>query len=172
MLKIIRTMNQLKFSELMNVYAESNMLNGKELYPNLTEQSQILEAEQYFYQYLNDIFFRQKDSFYAIWECDGHYRSALRIEPYEDGLLLSGLETAPASRGQGYAVKLILAVLEYLQETCHFDTYSHISKKNQQSLLVHEKCGFQIILDHAVYSDGSVMHNHYTLIHKHQKSET
>ena len=165
-------MNQLNFSELMNVYSESNMLNGEELHPNLSEQSQILEVEQSFYQYLNDVFFRQRDSFYAIWECDDHYISALRIEPYKDGLLLCGLETAPDARRQGHAVKLILAVLEYLQEICHCDIYSHISKKNQPSLLVHEKCGFQVIMDHAVYSDGSVLHNHYTLIYKHKKSET
>lgn len=161
---IIRSMNQLKFSELMEVYAESNLLNGRELYPTLSQQAQIREAEQNFYCYLKDVFFRQSDSFYAVWACNGRYVSALRIEPYRDGVLICGLETMPCARRQGYAARLLIAVLEYLKGIDNPIVYSHVSKRNQPSLATHLKCGFHILQDYAVYSDGSVLHNHYTMV--------
>ena len=172
MLRIIRSMRQLSFSELMNVYIESNLLNGKELYPTFSQDVQILEAEQNFYHYLNDVFFRQVDSFYGIWEQEGRYTAALRIEPYSDGFLLCALETEPSARRRGYASNLIIAVIKYLEQFGTYKLYSHISKRNIPSINAHKKCGFHIISDHAVYSDGSVLHNNYTLLYINQKSET
>ena len=58
MLKIINTISQLKFSKLMCVYSEGNLLNGSERYPYLSLESQIREAEHDFYNYLNEVFFR------------------------------------------------------------------------------------------------------------------
>ena len=96
---------------------------------------------------------------YALWVEDGRYRSALRLEPYEDGLLLEALETAPKYRRQGYAEKLMRAV----QEAFPQKIYSHVSKRNKASLAIHEKCGFRQVLDYARYIDGSVAHNAITL---------
>lgn len=171
MLEIVKTINGLRFSELMYVYNESNALNGSERYPDRTVEHQLLEAEQDFYLYLTSVFFRQTDSFYAIWEEDGRYQSALRLEPYADGYLLCALETAPDARRRGYAAKLISAVQTYLVQTGGSKIYAHVSKKNKPSLAVHRKCGFQIVHDHAVYSDGSVLRNSYTFLY-HEKSET
>ena len=90
------------------------------------------------------------------------YFSALRLEPYEDGLLLEALETAPAHRRKGYAEKLIRAVqAEFLQKI-----YSHVSKKNTASLAVHQKCGFRQVLDYAKYIDGSVVRSAVTLCYR------
>ena len=172
MLKIINSMKHLRFSELMQVYHETNICNGKEFYPNLCESEQIRNAENDFYQYLQSVFFRQEDSYYAVWEEDGCYLSALRIEPYFDGLLLCGLETLPTGRRKGYASALVAAVLTYLQLQGSGKIYSHISKRNLPSLAVHKKCCFQVIKDHAVYSDGSVVHNSYTMVYEYEKSET
>lgn len=173
MLRIVHRMNELRFSELMDIYIEGNIENGSDCYPNLLPSQQIREAEQDFYQYLNDVFFRQEGSFYALWELDGCYLSALRLEPYEDGLLISALETLPNVRQQGYASRLICAVIEHLAEQGSGTLYSHVSKKNAASLKAHMKCGFRIIKDHAVYSDGSVLHSSYTLAYDYNKnSET
>ena len=172
MLKLIYRMSQLKFSELMDVYAEGNRENGAELYPHLPMYAQIQEAEQDFYRYLNDIFFRQEGAFYAVWEESGSYRTALRMEPYQDGLLLCALETAPDDRRRGYAVNLIRAVLNHLELIGSVKVYSHVSKKNFPSIMAHKNCGFTVLLDHAVYSDGSVLHNSYTLVYETIKSET
>ena len=172
MLHILTSIQQIRFSELMSVYGESNLLNGKEHYSELTQENQIYEAEQDFYQYLNTVFFRQEHSFYAVWEVEGHYMSALRIEPYQDGLLLCALETRPDVRRKGYAAKLICAVLNHLAVIKPIPVYSHVSKKNLPSLSTHLKCGFQIIKDYAVYADGSVLHTSYTLLSESKKSET
>lgn len=166
MLKIIETMGQLRFSDLMDIYIEGNIENGGARYPGLSPSQQLREAELDFYQYLNDVFFKQKESFYALWEAEGRYLSALRLEPFHDGLLLSALETAPEARQRGYAAQLIAAVTAYLAEQGSGVIYSHVSKRNLPSVKTHQKCGFQIIADHAVYSDGSVLHSSYTFAYK------
>lgn len=172
MLRIMRSRSQLDFSQLMHVYEEGNISNGRELYPHLSYNEQLCMAEQDFYQYLMTVFFRQKDSFYAVWESEWRYRAALRIEPYSDGLLLCALETAPDSRDHGYATALVHEVLKYLSQKGSGTVYSHVSKRNQPSLAVHKKCGFEIIKDYAVYSDGSVIHNCFTLANMYKESET
>ena len=159
MLYLAAKLRQLDFSKLMEVYQESNQENGALLCPDASENLQILQAEQAFYQYLSESFFRTAGAVYAIWEEDGIYISALRLEPYEDGLLLEALETAPAYRKKGYAARLIHAVQEVYSEKI----YSHVSKRNGPSLRTHEKCSFRIIADCAKYIDGSVARNAYTL---------
>ena len=159
MLILVNKMRDLSFSRLMDIYAEGNEENGRELWPNLTDNERILRAEQAFYQYLNEDFFKTEGAMYAIWEEKGVYVGALRLEPYEDGLLLEALETAPEYRKKGYACKLIEAVKEQFSGKI----YSHVGKRNTASLRTHEKCGFQKCLDYAVYVDGTVARNAFTL---------
>jgi len=73
----------------------------------------------------------------------GRYVSALRLEPYRDGLLLEALETAPEQRRKGFAAALIRAVQCFLEGKTKL--YSHVDKRNLSSLKVHEKCGFRIV---------------------------
>ena len=160
MLILARSIRDLSFSRLMEVYIEGNLENAEEFYPDLTEGQKLMQAEQDFYQYLNEVFFITSDAVYAIWEEQGTYVSALRLEPYRDGHLLEALETAPPSRRQGYAEKLIRAVQEQFSNQ---RIYSHVSKKNAASLRVHEKCGFRRISEYAVYIDGSVNRRACTL---------
>ena len=159
MLRIIRKMRELDFPALMEVYEEGNRENGEELWPELPEGLRMLSAEQAFRQYLQECFFVTPEAVCCVWLENGKYVSALRLEPYQDGLLLEALETAPHSRRKGYAAALIKAVLETFGEK---KIYSHVSKRNTPSLRVHEKCGFRRIAEHAVYADGSVMQNHVT----------
>lgn len=159
MLQIIRSMKDLNFGQLMAVYEESNRENGEEFWPALPMGQQILRAEQDFYQYLKECFFTTEGALYAIWTEGNTYVSALRLEPYRDGLLLEALETASEKRQRGYAKALIQGVLMQMPET---KLYAHIHKKNLPSIRTHESCGFQRILDHAVYIDGSVRSNSFT----------
>ena len=163
MLKIAKKLDQLCFRQLMDVYEESNRENGEERYPNLSENRQILEAEQDFYQYLRECFFATNGAFYALWVEDEIYVSALRLEPYQDGLLLEALETAPQHRHNGYAKDLIQVVLAYVGEK---KVYSHVHKENIPSLRTHESCGFHRILEHAIYIDGSVRNDSCTFCSK------
>ena len=171
MLKVARKLSEISFANLMSIYYEGNLANGKEHYPDDTEEVQIRKAEDDFYQYLNAVFFRQEDSYYMIWIVNGHYTAALRLEPYRNGHLLSALETAPEARGKGYATSLIQEILSYLSSHGSGIVYSHVSKRNEASLAVHRKCGFQDIKDYAVYADGSVLHNHFTFAYEYKKSE-
>lgn len=159
MLILARKLHEISFAGLMEVYEESNRHNGGLMHPELPESQQILNAEQAFYQYLQEGFFSIPGAVYAIWEEEGVYISALRLEPYEDGLLLEALETAPAYRGQGYATRLIQEVQHVFAQRI----YSHVSRRNSASMAIHEKCGFRQILDYARYIDGSVARNAVTL---------
>ena len=143
----------------MEVYEESNRETGAQRWPRLSENEQILGAEEDFRYFLKDYFFKIEGAYYALWEESGRYCSALRLEPYEDGFLLAGLETKKDCRGKGFAAKLMQAVLQLETKP----VYSHVSRKNIASLRTHEKCGFRKISDCARYIDGSVSSNAVTL---------
>lgn len=164
MLHIARKTGQLSFDKLLDLYRESILKRGRELAPEEETFRQIRISEDDFYNYLSSSFFRTEDAVYAIWEEGGRYFSALRLEPFQDGLLLEALETVPDERGRGYASKLIRDVQEWLvSEKGSVKVYSHINKRNLASLAVHRTCGFKVIMDHAVYIDGSVNSVAYTL---------
>ena len=153
MLKIVNRMNDFSFGKLMEVYEEGNLENGLERWPHEPAGRQIALAEQEFYSYLQHVFFKTHGAVYLIWEEKGAYVSALRLEPYRDGLLLEALETAPKYRRKGYAAMLVTAAVAYASGT---KIYSHVNKKNLPSLRTHEKCGFVKVMNRAVYADGSV----------------
>ena len=44
MLRITRSMGQLPFGQLMEVYAEGNLENGREFWPDLSEGQQLLQV--------------------------------------------------------------------------------------------------------------------------------
>lgn len=160
MLIIAKKLRELSFGQLMEIYREGNLENGREAAPLETEQRQIAIGEQDFYNYLDQVFFRTPQAYYAIWEKDGAYVSALRLEPFRDGLLLEALETRPDCRRKGYAKALITGVLEKLPDV---KVYSHVSKRNFASLRTHESCGFEKKLDYAVCADGSVKQHMVTM---------
>lgn len=155
MLKIIYKLDQLPFGKLMEVYEEGNRENGAEKYPQLPENLQVLEAEQDFYAYLQT-FFRQEDSFYALWYAHEQLVGALRVEPYEDGYLIAALETKPDQRNRGYATELLKAVCQHLITDDKMPIYSHIARNNLPSKKVHFSCGFTEILPYSRYADGRV----------------
>lgn len=153
MLRVFEKLGQLRFWELMEVYSESVSENGAEFYPNLSAPEQNMQAQQDFCVFLQEGFFCKEGDVYCIWQENDRYVCALRLERYQDGLLLEALETRPEYRRKGYAEKLIRAVQRQYGDR---KIYSHISRNNLPSLRVHEKCGFEKILDHARYVDGSV----------------
>lgn len=147
-------LHNMRFSQLTQVYAQTLGCSGN---------NNLLEAEQDFYQYLQDVFFVSDDAFYAVWLESEKYVCALRIEPYKDGYLLAGLETCPQQRGKGYAKALVSAVIDSLKaENKPVRIYAHILKSNIASIRVHERCGFEKTADLAAYIDGSVSLNAYT----------
>ena len=157
--KIANALRELDFAALMAVYEEGNRENAARFYPDEELSRGIFLQEQDFYDYLTD-FFREENAFYAVLEAGGTYVSALRCEPYQDGLLVEALETAPGARGRGFAGRLLREVQEFVGDT---PLYSHVGKGNVPSLRVHLRCGFSQVLEHAVYIDGSVSQRAVTL---------
>ena len=155
MLQIVKRLEELDFSALMDIYIEGNLEKAEEY-----GDGGLLQAEREFYDYLREDFFCRKDAFYALWKVRGQYVSALRLEPYEDGWLLEALETEPNQRRKGYAKALMRAVLDGMSQAV---VYSHVSRRNEASLCTHYACGFQKHLDHVVYLDGSVTNRAVTL---------
>lgn len=158
MLKICVRYKDLDVHELLSVYEES--LQMKEAHNALTA----FQIENDFCSYLEDDFFTIAGAFYALWIREGHYVSALRMEPYNDGLIITGLETLPSCRRRGYAYQLLQAVKEYVMRTNHKPIYSHIDKRNTASLSLHHKCGFMQIHDFGRLIDGTVSNNYCTLM--------
>lgn len=162
MLKIIKHMKEVNVSQFLNVYTESIHKNAEQDYPHESVNLRILSAEQDFLDYLR-LFLADKDSYCAVWELSGTYVAALRMERYNDGFIITSLETSPDARRKGYGGALVCAVLEWLAASNVYKVYSHIDKQNIASINLHLSCGFQRILDHAVYVDGSVLHRSCTM---------
>ena len=130
-----------------------------------TPDRQLALAEEDFREYLSQVFFAAEGAAYFILEEAGRYVSALRLEPYEDGLLLEALETAPEERRKGYAAHLICETVAYLKKSGPVRLYSHVLRGNTASLRTHEKCGFRQISDCARYIDGSVNRRAVTMLY-------
>ena len=130
----------------------------------------LLETEEDFREYLETVFFRQEGALYALWLREDRCVSALRLEPYRDGLLLEALATAPGERRKGYAGALIRAVQEMLLSRGPVRLYAHVAKHNTPSLRTHSACGFQKIQDSAVYIDGSADSRSVTLLFEYPKN--
>ena len=160
MLRVITKMGQLPFGALKRIYLHSNTQAANADYPNRPDG--LLQAEMDFYDYLRNDFFRVEGAYYCLWEIDGKPVSALRLEPYRDGLLLTGLETDPEQRGKGYAGALMAAALERVDKP----VYSHIERNNLASVRAHEKCGFEKVTNFAVLLDGSVSQKADTYLRK------
>lgn len=146
---------------LMTLYREGNRENAAYYYPDLSAEQGLLRAREDFCRYLREDFFRVPGGVYCIWEEDGAWVSGLRLEPWEDGLLLEALETDPDFRRQGYGRRLLRAVQD---QWAHERIYSHVNKKNRPSLAVHAQCGFKLWKDTARLLDGTVSAGCCTLL--------
>ena len=114
------------------------------------------------YEFFLD-FFSQKNAFCAAWLEENTCCSVLRIQSFQGGVLVTGVETIPQKRRRGYACKLLSAVLDYLKQRGIEKIYSHVDRKNIASIRLHEKCGFYKLRDTARLLDGSVTTKMHTL---------
>ena len=159
MLTYAQTPSALDFPMLMTVYGESNRENVLDgCAPDLAT----VEADFRFY--LEHDFFTCPGAEYALWTTEDGYVSALRLRPWEDGLLLEGLETAPAFRRCGYAARLIRGVCA----DHALPLYAHVDKENISSLASFAACGFTRLLEYARYSpDTEALDHMCTLAFRH-----
>lgn len=165
MLLIAKSLKDLHFRQLMDVYGESVAREAAKQ-RDCSHGLALQLAEQDMYHYLKEVFFRTPGAICAVWQVEGRYVSALRLEPYRDGLLLTALETAPEARRNGYAAVLIQEVQSLLAKQGSLKLYSHVGKHNTASQKTHTACGFIRISDCAVYLDGSVDQRCCTMLYE------
>ena len=157
MVTIINDPAELKYSPLMTLYAGDICAQAQVNYPNKPLNEGLMDAEQDFYAYMTQVFLKTEGAYLALW---GNYEAALRIEPYMDGYLLTGLTTAPYCRRQGYATSLLNAVVQLLPD--HAQLYSHVEKQNLPSIAFHQRFGFKKLYSYGKMLDGELLHNYWT----------
>lgn len=168
MFKIVRTIKELDFKQVYDVYEQTISGTGKGRYPAEHENVQILLAQQDLYAALRS-FLASENTFCALWVEDGVYCSVLQLEQYLGGYLITSLETALKARGKGYAKELVRHSVQHLEEQGNVRIYSHIDKNNYASVAVHRCCGFRKYLDYGVYLDGSVFRSSDTYLYESDK---
>ena len=157
MIRWITQLHDLKFGALMTLYETDLVQAAHQDYPKLSAANGMIEVYQDYYTYLKDVFFPTKGARLVVWEEEDRYISALRLEPYADGVLLCALMTAEDYRKQGYAKRLVQTVLQSLPAGTK--VYSHVKKDNQISVKLHLSCGFQIIPGPVTMLNGELLHN-------------
>lgn len=161
MLKICTAVHQIDMAQLMQVYKESCETDAEDYHRCLSRYEREMCAYQDFLDRTRE-FFSVPGALYAVWAPEGRYKAALRLEPYQDGLVLAGLETAPETRRRGYATLLVSSVIGHLAGAGGTRVYSHVDKSNTASVKLHNACGFTVLKDHAVFLDGSVSQRFFT----------
>lgn len=130
--------------KLMAVYAEGNEENIDYFYPGAEDRAQALrQVEAGFLDYLRADFFSRPGSSYWVLEEEDVWLSAVRLSRIREGLYyLEALETHPAHRRQGCAVRLLGAVCDALKKRGSFRLCDCVGVQNLASRRTHERCGF------------------------------
>lgn len=149
MVLTITNYKDLDVRKLMDVYSESNYENTAYFYPDETDKDvAVQKVEKGFSDFLKNDFFEKTGASYWIWEENGDWISAFRLNRIQTDLYyLEALETRPDQRGKGYASLLLSSVVDSLKKAGPFRLCDCVSKKNTASLKTHERCGFQIVSD-------------------------
>lgn len=150
MLIKITDYNDIDESKLMAIYAEGNLENTDYFYPQIADKAlAVKKVERDFCDYIKTEFLNGKNVYY-IWESDGIWVCALRLNCINDNFyFLEALETAPGFRQKGYASQLLSAVTDEIKSKGSFKICDCVGKKNIASLNTHKKCGFKIVSENA-----------------------
>lgn len=150
MLKIVKSLRDLDYPQLLAVYREQ------------LEKSAVRGREAAFYEDLS-LFLAKRDNVCCLWAPQGRYAACVRVERYRDGFLMTCLETAPECRRQGFAYALVKTILRNFSQHGDKRVYVHVAKNNHPSINLHSKVGFRTVSDSARLVDGTVSQNYMTM---------
>ena len=150
MLRVIYKTSQLDFSLISQIYESSGLEGSSTRYASGRTERHELQIRNELYDCFAELF--RLGGFCGLWVVEERIVSVVRIESFKDGYLVAGLATHFDFQRCGYATKLLSAVLDRIGGTC----YSHVDKRNEASLSVHMRCGFEKLKDSARYLDGTV----------------
>ena len=162
MILTIRSVEDLSFMKLTELYKDNIESNRIKHYSKMGEIGGRFQAENDLYYYIKDVFFKQSNGTYLIYQCEDKYVSGLRFERYEDGVLLNALMTSKEYRRKGFASLLLHHLIQNVQDPI----YSHIHCDNTASILLHKRFGFELLCDHSFLLDGSFSDEHFTYIRR------
>ena len=168
MVTFIHKLVNCDFAALCAVYAQSLESDRARDYPLLDAREGALLAEQDFYQYLSQVFFKTPGAVLLVYSVQGIYVSALRLEPYKDGFVLSALETCPEYRRNGFALSLVHSAVTFCDQNGIHKLYAHIQKKNIASEKLHLSAGFALLGDGATLLDGAYSSQYTTYCYTNQ----
>ncbi|MBQ1820825.1 MAG: GNAT family N-acetyltransferase [Clostridia bacterium] len=170
---VFRSLEELDFKRLMRIYAEGNLENARDLYPDEDKKTALGKAIEDFRSYLKTRFFRDGKESYHVLSVGGEWVAALRLYELPDHLFyMEALETEPSQRRHGFASQLLHVLIDSLKEAGPFSLCDCVGKKNIASLAAHLKCGFRIVrTDGYSYLDGETNPYTYGLEYRYSEQE-
>ena len=156
LLKIARDITEISYTQMCEIYETTILADAATNFGAMDSNLAVILAQQDLYGYLRQVFFKVSGARCGFWIVDDVACAALRIEPYDEGYLISGLETAPDKRRKGYAEALVRSTVAYLFAEGVLRVYAHVMKENISSMNLHSKVGFQKISEKATFIDGTV----------------
>ena len=146
MIHYFTTFNGIDSKQLMAIYKGSNEKGAQRTYPEEKIYAKRLDNyEAAFLEFIRDDFLSLPHSTYAIYvENDIYFSAARLIRSDQNIVYLEALETNPLYRKQGYAKKLIVQLKVDLIRQGVRELRSNVSYSNEESLYLHEVCGFII----------------------------
>ena len=140
--------------KLMDIYRQSNIENIAYFFPDAgNEETGLAMVENSFMEFMEEFITREENRCY-IWEEEGEWLSALRVERFDGYWFLEALETRPDRRKRGYAERLMIAVIQRLRGYGRVIIRDSVSKNNEASIALHRKCGFFIETENGVDYPG------------------
>ena len=159
MLILAHNRDELRMTELAELYGNDLQVPWQDDLPEEPDAESLAQLRGEFTVYLSARFFSKPEilpgirPFYAVWEVEGNYVSALRVHVYSQGLSLEALCTAAGERGKGYATELLKATAAHLARLGHFDLYALVPKHGKQVQRILQSAGFVRILDYGTRQD-------------------
>lgn len=108
-----------------------------------------------------------RTQFVAVYFNENRIVSALRmIEISDQNWFLEALETTPSERQKGFGKLLVKKLVEDINMRNGKSIIAHIHKSNQESIKLHESCGFRVTNNLVHDEDGHYYKNHLEFIYK------
>lgn len=159
MIKIVKDYREIDFDKLFEIYKNISKKDLKDYYPRLEFEEGIKEYKIEYREFIKD-FLKSPDNSVVINIKEDIYLSAFRLitlNKEESKFYLEALETHNDHFNKGYASELISKTLKLLSFDKEIIVESAIKKTNIASLRTHEKCGFKIYKDYAVFEDEGII---------------
>lgn len=159
MIKVVKDYKDMDFNKFFEIYKNISKKDLKDYYPRLGFEEGIKEYKIEYSDFIKE-FLKSPNNSVVINIKEDIYFSAFRLitlNKEESEFYLEALETHNDYFNKGHATELISETLKLLSYDKKIKIGSAIKKTNIASLRTHEKCGFKIYKDYAVFEDEGII---------------